>query len=109
MSFQSVILPVLTGGGSATVITTGAGALVVRTLKRIAKEVVSDALAGVAKEDDVKAIATDVNTMKLKLAAETGGNSNGLRQAVDSLAREVNDVKLDVAHVKGYMEAKQTP
>lgn len=106
MSISSVIVPVLTGGASATVFTTGVGAVVVRALKRIAKEVVHDALSGVAKEDDLKAIASDVTEFKVKFAAETGGNSGGLRQAVNDLTKTVGEVQVDVAHLKGLTEGQ---
>lgn len=100
MSFQSTILPVLTGGGSATLILTGGGALAGKFLRRVATEVVHEAFAGVAKESDLKAVASDVTDLKVKLAAETGGNSHGLRQAVNELDGKVDGIVVDVATLK---------
>jgi hypothetical protein len=94
VSLSTVLVPILTGGGSATVITTGMGTIVARILKRIAGDVAREALAGVAKESDLKAIASDVTDLKVKFAAEVGGNSGGLRQAV-------NEIGTDLAELKG--------
>jgi 6-phosphofructokinase len=98
---SSWIVPTLTSGGAATVITSGIGGLVVRTLKRVASEVVNDALKGLAKENDLKAVASDVTDLKVKFASETGGNSNGIRQVVNELDRKVDGVIVDVAFLKG--------
>jgi outer membrane murein-binding lipoprotein Lpp len=102
---SSVLLPILTGGGSATVITTGIGTLIVKILKRIATDVAKDVLSGVAKEEDVKAIASDVTDLKVKLASETGGNSHGLRQAVNELDAKVDGIVVDVATLKARAAA----
>lgn len=102
---SSVLLPILTGGGSATVIATGAGAILTRILKRIAGDVVRDALSGVAKEADVKAIAADVTALTVKLASETGGNSHGLRQAVNELDAKVDGIVIDVTTLKARSAA----
>lgn len=80
--------------------------MAVKFLKRVAKDVVADAVSGVAKEADVKAIQADVTELKVKLASETGGNSNGLRQAVNDLTGKVEGVMVDVAHLKGLAEGQ---
>lgn len=102
----SIFLPILTGGASGTVLTTGIGTIVLKALKKVAKDAVSEALVGVAKEDDLKAVASDVTALKVKFASETGGNSNGLRQAVNDLTGKVEGVMVDVAHLKGLAEGQ---
>lgn len=97
MSASSVLLPLLTGGGSATVITSGVGAVVVKTLKRVATQAVHD-----GTED----IRDDVNSLKVKFASETGGNSNGLRQKINELDTKIDGVVVDVAHLKGFAEGQ---
>lgn len=84
-------LDILVGGSAGTVITGGLGALGGRYLKRLLRDVADAA---------VKDIKEDVIGLKVKLAAETGGNSNGLRQKLNSVAE-------DVAHLKGAMGAQQ--
>lgn len=104
---SSILLPILTGGASGTVLTTGVGTVAVRFLKRVAKDVVGEAVSGVAKEADVKAIQADVTDLKVKLASETGGNSNGLRQSVNELHAKVEGVTTDVAYLKGLAEGQR--
>lgn len=106
MSLSNVLVPLLTGGGAATVVTSGVGAFVVKALKRIAAEIVHDAVSGLAKESDVRGVATDLTDLKVKFASEVGGNSGGLRQAVNELTRTVNEVQVDVAHLKGVTEGQ---
>lgn len=84
----------LIGGSSATVISTGAGALVLRQLKRVAADAV---------REGVQTLTDDVAAFKLKFAAETGGNSNGLRQAVNTIGRDVSDLKASVAGLNGAL------
>ena len=94
---SAVLYPLLASGGSATVITSGLGAVAFRALKRVAEAAVRDGTAD---------IRNDVTDLKVKFASETGGNSNGLRQAVNELAGEVSDIRVDVAHLKGVAEGQ---
>lgn len=68
----------------------------IRALKRIATDAV---------RDGTQDIRTDVTDLKVKFAAEVGGNSGGLRQAVDGIRTELSDVKEDVAYLKGKAAA----
>lgn len=77
------------GGGSATMSLIG-GVLVTQMkhgVKRVVDEVVTLA---------IKEVKEDVSELKLKFAKETGGNSNGLRQKVDEVAK-------DVAKIQGFI------
>ena len=98
MSTSTVVLPMLAGGGSATVITTGIGTAVVRVLKRVAADVV---------RDGTKDIRDEVAAVKVKLASETGGNSHGLRQAINEMQSDLTTVREDVAFLKGAAAGKQ--
>lgn len=89
---SAILLPTITAGGSAAVITTTVGTVVTRILKRVAADVVRDA---------IQAVAEDVTDLKVQFAAEHGGNSGGLRQAVNTLDAKVDGVIVDVAHLKG--------
>lgn len=84
----------LIGGSSATVITTGIGALLTRGLKRAA--------ADIAREAN-KELVEDLQALTVKVAKETGGNSNGLRQAVNALADQVHAAAQDIAFIKGLL------
>lgn len=59
----------------------------VKVLKRVAGDVVRSELAPLNDK---------ITALTIKVERETGGNSNGLRQAVDSLGR-------DVAFIKGTL------
>lgn len=61
-------------------------------MAKLIKRVVHD-----ASEEATKEIKTDLAALKLKLAAETGGNSNGLRQ-------KLNEVGEDLAKLTGAFE-----
>lgn len=73
------------GGGTATL-----GAVATAVVKAAGK-------FGKALED----AAADITYLKVKLAKETGGNSNGLRQAINEMSRDVTEVKAAVAEVRG--------
>lgn len=61
-------------------------------VKRVVDEVVTKA---------VKDVADEVTVIRLKLASETGGNSNGLRQKLNEVSREMVTIGKDVAELKG--------
>lgn len=95
----------LTGAGSGATAVALAVAALRKMLTRAAKDLLADLLVGVAKETDVKAIASDVNDLKVKFASETGGNSHGLRQVVNELDAKVDGVVVDVATLKAKVAA----
>lgn len=92
-------LDTLIGGGAATAIYATVRGGVFRLVKRILRDVVTDVTKEVTSE-----IRSDVSTVKEKLASETGGNSNGLRQ-------KVNEISEDIAKLTGAFEqhVKQVP
>jgi len=51
----------------------------------------------------VQPINDKVEQMQLKLAAEFGGNSNGMRQAIDEQGRAINRHGEDIALIKGSL------
>ena len=82
----------LTGAGSgATAVTLGVATLR-RLLTRAAKDLISDVAS------DIK---SDISRLEVKIASETGGNSNGLRQKLDEVAKNVGEVAKDLAELKG--------
>lgn len=90
-------IQLLLGGSGAAL---GSGGLLGVALKQL-KRSVSDAVA-----QGVKPVADDLTSLKLKLAAETGGNSNGLRQKVNEVDSKVDALTADFAEVKGFIKAK---
>lgn len=90
-------IQLLLGGSGAAL---GSGGLLGVALKQL-KRSVSDAVA-----QGVKPVADDLTALKLKLAAETGGNSNGLRQKVNEVDSKVDALAADFAEVKGFIKAK---
>lgn len=82
-------LQVLAGGASLTVILSGVVALLGKFIKNVV-------VSGIREE--TAPIRADILALQLKLAAETGGNSHGLRQKLD----EVSD---DLAELRGEVRA----
>lgn len=67
------------------------GALVISQAKHAVKRVVDEVVQAAVKDT-----ADEVTAIRLKLAAETGGNSHGLRQ-------KLNEVSEDVAQIMGHL------
>lgn len=77
-------------GGSATALGI-LGTLVITQAKHAVKRVVDEVV-----NNAVKDVADEVTAIRLKLTAETGGNSHGLRQ-------KLNETSEDVAAIMGYL------
>jgi hypothetical protein len=90
----SVLLNSLIGAGSGTVVVSACGAFLVRQLKHI---------AGEAVREGIKEIGNDLISLKLKIANEVGGNSNGIRQKMNEVDSKVDAIAVDVAHLKGTL------
>lgn len=92
------------GGGTATL--GGIGVVARHFLKNMIQDIVSAAVD--AFKTDVSKALTEVNqnvqSVAMKLASETGGNSNGIRQKLNEVSGEVGDVRQDVAELKGAYE-----
>lgn len=78
---------IVAGGASLTVIITGVTTLLGRFIKH--------AVAASVREETA-VIRTDILALQLKLAAETGGNSHGLRQKLDEVAEDVAQLRGEV-------------
>jgi hypothetical protein len=106
----------LLGGGGATV---GSGFVflvgrhLVRIFKRAILDIVEHALGVVRNEfasrfDDndaaSKAAAALAGDVRLEFVKQFGGNSNGIRQAVNAIAADVTVVRSDVANLRGAFE-----
>lgn len=89
------------GGGAAGAGTVG---VVVRHfIKSLIQDVVNAAIDAFKKDVD-KALGDvngNVQGLAVKLAAETGGNSNGLREKLDTVGSEVSTVATGVAELRG--------
>lgn len=90
---NSQLLDVIFGGGGVTV-----GATVMGFLKKSILAIIKDMLATALAD-----VQRDVQELKERFAKETGGNSNGLRQAVNETKADVASVKEDIAHIKGQL------
>ena len=75
------------------------GAFLIRQIRHAVARVVRSEVT-----DELKAVKDDITALHLKLTKETGGNSNGLRQAVNQISRDIVSVGKDVAHLKGAFE-----
>lgn len=96
-------------GGGATAIMFGGGFLVSQ-LKHVIRRVVATEVLSEIKEikkevtSEIKTVKDDLAAVHLRLVKETGGNSNGLRQKVNEIGQDLNQVGKDVAHLKGAFE-----
>jgi hypothetical protein len=91
----SSILEIASVAGSATLTLSVLGGLALRSLKHAVRREVALAIEPVSK---------DVNDLKLKFAAETGGNSNGLRQKINEMDGKLDLTNQNVASVKGAFD-----
>lgn len=80
-------------GGGGLLVGGGLMGFVKKSLGRMLKELIVTAIATLKKEV-LDGLQSELTDLKVKFAAETGGNSNGLRQ-------KLNEVAEDVAHLKG--------
>lgn len=74
-------------GGGATAFGV-VGSLLVSQLKHTVRRVVAEEVTA-----EIKTVKDDVTALRLKIARETGGNSNGLRQKLDSVAGDVAELR----------------
>lgn len=86
---------IATAGGSATIVLTALGGLGLRSLKAAVRHEVAAHL---------EPMKEDLNELKLKFAAETGGNSNGLRQKVNEMDQKLDSNSEAVAYLKGALQ-----
>lgn len=92
---MSSLVTWLGAGGGATVLTSGVGTVIVRLAKRIARDV-----ANVLVED----VKADLVELKVDFAKQVGGNSNGLRQKLDEVGKDVAAVKTNVSNLSGRFD-----
>jgi hypothetical protein len=96
---MSIWVDATTSAGSAILGAGGIGAVVSKVIKGVAKEAVNAGTQDI--RDDIKEVKNDVSALSVKFAAETGGNSGGLRQAINEQAAHMASIGEDVAELKG--------
>ena len=85
-------------GGSATAVAL-VGSIATAQLRHAIRRVVSEEVT-----EELRTVKDEVTALHLKLTKETGGNSNGMRQKLNEVGRDLVSVGKDVAHLKGAFE-----
>lgn len=72
---SAILVPTLTGGASATVITGGIGTAILKLLKRVAADAVREGTQDIA--DEVNGLREDLTTVREDVAYLKGVTQNG--------------------------------
>lgn len=107
---MSLFLEICAAAGGAVTAATGVGLILRGSVRRSATDVVAPAIKALEdkldkrfdKNDEAtKEVAKKTNDLELRLAREFGGNSGGIRQAVNEVKGDVSDMVKDIATLQG--------